>query len=61
MPTTDEWIACNREALVAARREGDKEREAACLAELKFLGAPEKERAVKAAAPEKRAAKPKAD
>ncbi|HET6915892.1 MAG TPA: hypothetical protein VFH56_07350 [Acidimicrobiales bacterium] len=51
MPTTDEWIAEYRRALAAAREDGDKEREAACRAELEHLGAPEK--AVKAAAPER--------
>ena len=56
MPTTEEWIAEYRQTLAIARRDGDHAREAACLAELERLGAPEK--AVKAAAPE-RAAKRK--
>lgn len=50
MPTTEEWIAAHRAALVIARREGDKAREAACIAELEFLGAPES--AAKTTAPE---------
>lgn len=41
MPTTEEWVEANREALAIARREGDQEREAACLRELDHLGAPE--------------------
>jgi hypothetical protein len=54
MPTTDEWIAEYRRALAVARAEGDKAREAACLAELDFLGAPE---TTAKAAPAERAVK----
>lgn len=50
MPTPEEWIEAFTESLEVAKVTGDKERAAACEAELKILGVGPRQKAVKSPA-----------